>query len=476
MSVRPRLLVSGAGIVGAVITLAVLLLPEIRIAQRAPSLHIVLETSAALIATLVAYLLLGRYRRRRLTRDLVLVWALLLLAVANLPLSAIPRSFLLDGERFATWLLLAVRLLGATGFAVAALLPERTLRPRRFVLPAVVAAVALVLGGALGVAAMEPDLALWVEPPQGPTTLDVLHLAAHPGIFVSQVAGFLLLAVAAVAFVRRAERDADEFLGWVAASATLAAFARIHYSLFPSLYTSWVYPGDALRLGGYLLLLIGAAREISLFWQARADAAVLEERRRIARDLHDGLAQELAFIVGQSHRLAAQRDGRNDAEMVASAAQRALDESRRAVAALSRPLDEPVEAVLAEEVEGVAARHDVRVHLDLQQGVHMPAEAREALLRVAREAVGNAARHSQAEEVTVTLRADDAIRLQVADEGVGFDPDSAARSRTRFGLISIRERVEALDGTVRIRSRPGSGTRVEVVLPPPSGSASGSAS
>src|SRR5207244_10174711 len=128
----------------------------------------------------------------------------------------------------------------------------------------------------------------------------------------------------------------------------LSSFAPLNYLFFPSLYVEWLYPADVMRLGAYLLILTGAAREISRYRRGLSTAAIFDERRRIARDLHDGLAQELAFIVTKSRSLAEGMVESDERELgrVAAAAERALDESRRAITALFAPMDESLEAAI----------------------------------------------------------------------------------------------------------------------------------
>jgi hypothetical protein len=138
------------------------------------------------------------------------------------------------------------------------------------------------------------------------------------------VLGALLYAVAAVALTRKAARSPDELLRWVGAACVVGVFARVHYMLYPSLYSEFVYTGDLLRLGSYLLMLVGATREIRSYWAARQEAAVLEDRHRMARDLHDGLTQELTYISTQAHRMLARPEPRT-AEQIAAAAQRHPD-------------------------------------------------------------------------------------------------------------------------------------------------------
>jgi signal transduction histidine kinase len=284
-----------------------------------------------------------------------------------------------------------------------------------------------------------------------------------PSIVLIQLLTMLLFTAASFGFIRRSKTTGDELMRWLAAGTLLAAFSRLHYALFPSLYSDWVYTGDFLRVGFYTLILIGAADEIRRYWNGLASAAAAEERRRIARDLHDGLAQELAYIAVQSRWLANHGDDHQTLRNVGAAADRALDESRRAIAALTRADDEPLDVALAQAAEEVADRVNTTVRLDLQEVPPVDADAQEALLRIAREAIANAGRHSGADEVVVRLSSDDCVRLQVTDEGVGFDP--ATLIHDRFGLISMRERAEALNAELLVTSSPGRGTSVEVALP-----------
>jgi signal transduction histidine kinase len=252
---------------------------------------------------------------------------------------------------------------------------------------------------------------------------------------------------------------------WLAIAATVAAAARLNYAVFPPYLNDRLYTGDVLRLGFAVVLLLGAAREIQAYWRSRADSAVLEERRRLARDLHDGLAHELAFISSQARLLG--RDGANDdtAARVGAAAERALDESRRAIAALTRPVDEPLHVALAQAAEEVAGRTGMRVRLALDHGLEATLASREALIRITREAVANAARHGRARTIDLRFEATPGPRLTIADDGTGFDPQAATGDAAGFGLVSMRERAESVGGTLRVESAPGEGTVIEVALP-----------
>jgi signal transduction histidine kinase len=195
-------------------------------------------------------------------------------------------------------------------------------------------------------------------------------------------------------------------------------------------------------------------------WRGLTEVAVLEERRRLARDLHDGVAQELAYI-----RTEARRAGRSGAaetvDGLAAAAERALDESRRAIAALTRRADDPLHVALAQVAEDVAGRTGGRVALDLDEAAEVAPETREALMRIVSEAVTNALRHGGTDVVSIELRRNP-ITLRIQDRGCGFDP---SRPEGRgFGLTSMRERAARIGAELSIGSRPGAGTELEVVV------------
>jgi signal transduction histidine kinase len=464
---RPRILTLAVATSAALATAAITALPFLRFAYRSPSLHLVMDTAAALISIVAAYLVFARYRDRGQLRDLALVLALGVFAFTNLFFSALPAATIgPEPGKFSTWAPLAGRLLGAMILAGSAFLPDvRAKTPRRAAFVGAGAVGAVLLLFALGFGTFADALPRGIDPALSPESSGRPLLTGHPAVLLPQVAVLVLFAAAAVGFTRRAEETADELMTWFAVGSTVAAFARLNYVLFPSLYSKWIYTGDFFRLAFYVVLLVGAIREIGRYWRKAAEATVLEERRRLARDLHDGLAQELSFISMQAKVLTRRSGGSRELDAIAVAANRALDEARRAVAALTRPLDERLPSLLAETAEELAARAGVRVELDLHE-VDVPPETREALLRITREAVTNASRHGRPSVIHVHVADGDGVRLIIRDDGVGFDPSNAARNGRRgFGLVSMKERAEALGGTFRISSHPGEGTEVEVRLP-----------
>jgi signal transduction histidine kinase len=445
---------AAAGGFGLLVTVAVLVVPDLRFAYRSAGGHLVLETTVTLVAALVAFLLYGRYRRTAELSTLLLVYAMSLLALTASAFVTFPE--LLDegsGRAASSWAALVVRVVAALLMLAAALVPPtRTYtasKPWRDV--AVVVGLAALLGGVVVVLASGAesvvDVRVTAESSARPS------FDGHPVVLLVQAVGLLCNAVASVVFTRRAARSGDDLLGWVGAALGVGAFAALCYLLFPSIYTDWLYAGDLLRLTTYVLLLVGAVREIRVYWAAQASVAIEAERRRLARDLHDGVVQELGYIRSESLRPS------DDGAMarISASSMRALDEARRAITALAAPPDEGLASALRRAANEVGDRYDVPVELTLDETVVVEPALREDLVRIAREAVTNAARHSKSPAISVALVSG---CLEVADRGKGFDP---ARGRPGgFGLTSMRERAEAIDAAVHIESCAGRGTKVRV--------------
>ena len=468
---RTRSIASPAGSTGlaavtlgavVAVTAAVVSVPYLKFAYEAPQLHVMLETVNAVVASIVAYLVYGRFTQHRRLQELLVTVALGTVAAANLVLTALPDALGLDRhENLDHWAPLALRLLGTVVLAAAALTPARVRVGTRLATVIAVSLTGAMVVTGVACAAWSPHLPALVDPLESADGTRPL-LVTHPVVLAAQALGAALYAVSAVAFSRLAARSGDELLRWLGAGCVLAAGARIHYLLFPSLYTEYVYTGDLLRLGFYAFLLVGATREVTSFWHARAQAAVLEDRRRIARDLHDGLVQELAYIYAQSRRLAADPGDGVAVQRIGGAAGRAIDESRRAIATLTRPEEADFAVALQQSVDEMASRYDVRIAATLDPDAETDAPIAEALLRITAEAVRNAVRHGVAAQIGVRLTAAP-LSLTVTDDGRGFRLDPAGGARTGgFGLTSMRERAEGVGATLSIESAPGEGTTVRV--------------
>lgn len=451
---------------GGLLTLFVTVSPIVRFAYDNLSLHVALETAEGLIGGLLGYLAVQRFRAKGNIRDALLAWTFTLLAVTNLILSAIPIVAL--GSRpggTMTWAVAGLRLCGAAGLCASAFVGRTARATDGQIRPWVVWGTGVV---AIVVAASAYGAGLWladaVDPTLSPEASGRPRIIGHPVVLTIQVLAMSLFAAAAVGFKRRARGGGDELLRWLAAGAVLASFARLNFFLFPSLYSNWVYTGDVLRLGSYLCFLVGATREIDTYRRDQTRLAVVEERRRMARDLHDGLVQELSFIRSQTAAMASGMQLHDMAPHLAAAADRALQESRRVVEALSGTGSAGLAEALREAAEDIAARAGTSVKLTGQAVDVVPLGVRDALVRVTREATNNAVRHGHA--ASVSIRIEDhqgTLRLTVVDDGKGFEPDLAVGSG--FGLRSMRERVENLGGSVSVRSEPGSGAEVAITVP-----------
>jgi signal transduction histidine kinase len=211
-----------------------------------------------------------------------------------------------------------------------------------------------------------------------------------------------------------------------------------------------------------------------LLTQAR-EAGILDERQRMAREIHDTLAQGLTGIVTQLQ--AAEQAAEDPAgwrrhfAAATGLARESLTEARRSVDAL-RP--EPLEqarlgAAVASVAERWSALHGIAVQVTTT-GAEQPMSpaAESALLRAAQEALANVAKHAQATRVGLTLSyMDNEVALDVRDDGKGFDavPAPPVRDGGGFGLTAMRQRIEALAGQLQVESEPGMGTAISVCVP-----------
>jgi len=212
---------------------------------------------------------------------------------------------------------------------------------------------------------------------------------------------------------------------------------------------------------------VGLIAVAALGWELHsrrlvARAATIAERQRVARDLHDGLAQDLAFIAAHSERIATDVGAEHP---VVIAARRALQISRCAIAELSDPdaasAHEALEAIAAELRE----RFEIAITLDVELSHDLSPEVQEHVNRIVREAIANAARHGAAETVAVSLRDEEGhVRLRVQDDGCGIDA-GRGRPKEGFGLRSIRERAAGFGGYMKVSQAGTHGTVLDVVLP-----------
>jgi signal transduction histidine kinase len=445
-----------AAVVGLVATVAILTTPFLLFGYRNPSLHLALDSVDACIAVLLAYLLYGRFTRSRRLQDALLAEGMGMLALASVAVGLVGAVQGLQPYTLEAWVPLSLRTLGALLVGAAGLAGDRELprlsRSRAVLGPLAVAGV--VVGALLAFHASLPVAVSETVPASAARPV----VTGHPLLLAAQAVGALSFAVAAATFSVQAARRGDALLRWLGPACVLGAFSRLHYVLFPSIYSGWIYTGDLLRTASYLLLLVGAAREIGTYWRSQARLAVLDDRRRLARELHDGVVQELSYIRSEAHLIATENGVRG---RIIDSVDRATDETRAAIDTLGNDGAHPLGLLLHGAARQVAERYGGQVVVDLDVSIDATPEQGHDLVRITREAVSNAIRHGRARNIGIGLLRDQGSRrLVVHDDGRGFDPD--ASESTGYGMTSMRERAENLPGTLQVSSAPGRGTTVVV--------------
>ena len=204
--------------------------------------------------------------------------------------------------------------------------------------------------------------------------------------------------------------------------------------------------------------------------RARMNAA-LEERQRLARELHDSVSQQLFAIsmTATAVRRTLDQDferARRQVELIEEMAAAAQSEMRALLLHL-RPVQlagKPLALAVRELVEEMRAKVPLEIALDIDEDLPLNRGVENHLFRLLQEAMSNTFRHARASRMEISLRRrGEAVQLLVQDNGVGFDP--RAKRQTSYGLTNMEERVNELGGSLQIASAPGKGTRVDIRIP-----------
>ena len=230
------------------------------------------------------------------------------------------------------------------------------------------------------------------------------------------------------------------------------------------------FMGLVLRRQVVLVTELGLARGETE--QRARQVAVLEERQRLSRELHDSVTQSL-YGVSLYAEAGSRALAEGDVEPVATnlrdigeTTQEALGEMRLLLFELRPPLlqEHGLAAALQSRLQAVEARSGLATEFVSEGEERLAPDTEQELYRIAQEALNNVLKHAHAAHVTLRLNAaTNRVTLDMADDGLGFDP--SVQSTGGMGLRGIRERVERLGGELRIESSPGSGTRVHVDVP-----------
>jgi signal transduction histidine kinase len=417
-----------------------------------PDARVALDTAVAVCATIVAILAAVRFRVEGRAMDLMLAVGFIATGVGTFAFGVLPLlpggGVLGEPEVRAT---IAAALISAVVFAIAPFL-RRRLSHRD---------VWLAVGGVLAAGALVA-ISAWsaTDPVVVPTIADD-DGSRSTWLIAAYALLALLTLVAVIGFGLRFRRHGRDLDSWLALAFTLVVFANLHYVLSPTLSGGVVLHGDFLRLMAYGVLLVGVWRAIS---EAEFGRAVAEERARVARDIHDGLAQYLFAISTHVSMLEGGAPLEQLLPRLKLASRAAQQEARFAVLALSSAGGTaPFDAALRRYVDFLAADGELDVELEIDPIVALAPDEQIEVFRIVQEGLANVRRHAGARHAEVAIEQRGARRVvRVHDDGIGFDlGDDAAAGQ---GLKNMRARAASIDGGFTMRSSPGEGTAIEIVL------------
>jgi signal transduction histidine kinase len=497
-SAKLALLVAGLGATLLGLTLILLALPRVQFAALSPDLDLVITATSTLVAGMVAGLAWSRFGEHHRVEDQLRAAAFLTLSVAGAATiwatlsgadAALGMRLAAPGQ-FPIYAWAWTRLIAALTLVAAAAIPNRAQEggpsPRgAFVLaPAALvvwlAAATLVAGSRMPELLTAQALATLRDNPIVPSEL--------PGVtplgYALQLSVAISFLVAAWLEARQYERGSGIGHAYLAIGLVFAAFAQLHSAIYPGAYTGLLTSGDLLRLAFYTTLLLGilaearadrhALRTANHELEALRDAAVahaaLQERARLAREIHDGLAQDLWFAKMEIGRFAERPDLPPEVAVHAAELRELIDDAladaRQAFGALDTGLlGRDLREVLREYVAEFAERSGLRAEFVCDDTLPaLPLGAQGELLRVVQEALNNTRKHAEATWVQVRAEGSgSALRLVVSDNGHGFDPIlGEARG---LGLRSMRERARGIGGEMTVASAPSGGTSITIVAP-----------
>jgi signal transduction histidine kinase len=440
-----------AGLLGASLALFVTH-PVLRTQYDEPALLLVLETTMALAGLLVAVLAANRFHVDGLRTDLLLSAGFLVGSLSTAAFAIVP---VLGGNSLQpseAWAATLGAILGTALVAAAPFVRGRS-RNRDRALWDTFTAAAVVL------------LAAWIllraHGLQLPALTGSAGGAEPPGLASALGIQALLCLLAVVGWGKRLARTGDDLAQWLALGFTLQLFAALHLVFDPPRGTTYVAEGEFLRVIAFGLMLVGAWRAIR---SAELGRAVAEERARVAREIHDGLAQYLFAVSTHAQMLDAGTPVEEVAPKLKQAAALAQQEARFAILALSSASGTaPFDSAMRRYVEFLTADGGLAVDLEIDPAIRLAPDEQIEIFRIVQEGLGNVRRHANATraEVVIGLRPSGERFVAIEDDGEGFPLETEIAGQ---GLRNMRDRASAIDGGFSIRSTPGLGTALEIVL------------
>jgi signal transduction histidine kinase len=283
------------------------------------------------------------------------------------------------------------------------------------------------------------------------------HVHGITGLLALQA---LLQLVAAIAFSNRYRLRGEDLDQWLSYVATLTLFASLGQIFTNRIGAASFARADVLVLVANGILLVGLWRAIRASEFGRV---VAEERARVAREIHDGLAQYL-FAVS-THASMLEKGGGQDETLahLKEAAQLAQQEARYAILALSSAAGRsPFDIALRRYIDVLTADGALEVELEIDSRVQLGPDEQIEVFRIVQEGLANVRKHSNARHAVVEIGGRGGDRyVRVHDDGSGFD---TGRPQAGEGLGNMRDRAESIGGALSLRSEPGYGTALEVVL------------
>jgi signal transduction histidine kinase len=422
----------------------------LRTAYEQPELRLVIATTVMLAGFVVALLAGARFVVDRFRTDLLLSCGFFTGALGTAVFAIGPT---LGGQTVGApegWAEIGSRVLAGGLIAAAPFVASRRPKPDR--------SLALALGGCAATLALAWAVASSLEPIL--PSLGEADATAPVGLVFAYSLQALLALVALVGFGLRFRGRGEDLDGWLALGVTFLLFSALVFVFTPVAPSDFVSQGDFLRVLGYGVLLVGVGRAIRAAESARA---VADERARVAREIHDGLAQYLFVVSTHATMLENGSPPEQTLARLKEAAALAQQEARFAVLALSSAAGRaPFDAALRRYVEFLTADGALDVELEIDGALLLAPDEQIEIFRIVQEGLANVRKHAGASRAEVLIGESAGRRfVRVLDDGQGFEPGDNGAGQ---GLKNIRRRVESIEGSFEVRSRPGRGTALEIGL------------
>ena len=431
------------GLLGAALALFVVY-PSLRDTFELPQLRLFLDTAVTLAAAIVAVLAGIRFSVEGRRLDFLLCGGFFLAAVSTFAFSIVP---VFEGGTVGkdeAWSGIAGKLL-ATGLIAAAPFTRGRIVGRQRALRWWIGSLAVL------------EIVMWLLVKSASSGTPAFTSGDDQSLLLISVLALqaLLSLVALIGFGLRYRSYGDDLYRWLALAASLSLFAELHYVFTPVVSSSFVSQGDFLRLISYSVLMAGVWRAIRF---AEFGRAVAEERARVAREIHDGLAQYLFTVSTHASLLEGET-----AERIKEAAAAAQQEARFAILALSSASgNAPFDAALRRYVDFLTADGVLEVDLEVDPALSLAPDEQIEVFRIVQEGLANVRKHAGASraEVVIGPRGTDRV-VVVRDNGSGFDGETDPAGQ---GIKNLRQRAAAIGGAFKLASTPGKGTALEVTL------------